>query len=381
MEPLIEDYQTVHPELAIHIQTSTFTQLPAKLQTALAAGYAAPDLAMVEISYLERFKQFPDYFYNLQDYGADELSARFLDWKWEQVLNKDRDFIYGLPTDIGPYAMLYRSDLFALSGLPTKPEAVAESINTWDKFLVAGAQVRAKTGKAFINDLENLYRAILGQSNLRYYDPISDELIMDTNPEVRQAWNYALEAHKLNLSADIAIDTQRWGKGLLTGDFAVMLCPAWMIGSIKTSAPTASGLWNITEMPGNSANRGGSFLTLPKTGEYPKEAYALAKWLTSPEQQLAAFMNEGTFPSTPEVYDSPAIRDFHDPYFGNAPIGQTYSESAKKVIPSYYGPHHADVETDILEHLTLVDQGKLDPDESWDIIVKRAKEIDASFRE
>jgi len=380
LEKPIEDYQAAHPELAIHIQTSTYSQLPAKLQTALAAGYAAPDVAMVEISYLERFKQFPDYFYNLRDYGAAEMSGRFLDWKWKQTLSRDGDFIYGFPTDIGPYAMLYRSDLFALSDLPKEPEDVARQLRSWDDFLEAGVKLRKVTGKPFINDLENLYRAILGESALQYYDPDSGELIMADNPAVRRAWDYALKAYDLDLSAGIAIQTQRWGTGLAVGDFAVMLCPAWMIGSIKESAPTASGLWNITEMPISGANRGGSFLTLPRTGKHPEEAYALMEWLSSPEQQLVAFKEQGIFPPTPEAYDNPTIRDWRDSYFGATMIGKLYANSARKIIPAYYGPHHADVETDILEHLTLVEQGKLDPQESWDIILKRAQDIDASFR-
>lgn len=41
LEPLIDQYQARHPELEIHIQTSTTTQLPAKLQTSFAAGYGS----------------------------------------------------------------------------------------------------------------------------------------------------------------------------------------------------------------------------------------------------------------------------------------------------------------------------------------------------
>lgn len=380
LEKPIETYQAAHPELAIHIQTSTYTQLPAKLQTAMAAGYGAPDIAMVEVSYLERFKQFPEQFYNLSDYGAAKLSGRFLDWKWKQALSRDGEFIYGFPTDIGPYAMLYRSDLFSLSGLPREPEAVARKLRSWDDFLEAGIQVRKATGKAFINDLENLYRAILGESPLQYYAPDTGELIMAENPAIRRAWDYALKAYDLNLSAGIAIDTQRWGTGLVAGDFAVMLCPAWMVGSVKQSAPTASGLWNITQMPVSGANRGGSFLTLPRTGKHPKQAYALMEWLSAPEQQLIAFKEQGSFPPTPEAYTDPTIRDWRDPYFGATLIGKLYAESAKKVVPSYYGPHHADVEIDILEHLTQVEQGTLNPRQSWEVILKRAQDIDASFR-
>lgn len=378
LEILIDQYQAQHPELEIHIQTSTTTQLPAKLQTSFAAGYSTPDIAAIDISYLDRFKQFPDYFYNLKTYGAEELEDQFLSWKWQEVLGED--FIYGIPTDIGPYAMLYRTDIFAVSGLPKNPEDVARLMNTWEDFLKAGTQVRERTGKAFVNDLESLYLTILRQSNLQYYSPATGELNIEDNAAVKRAWDYAIQAKKLNLSANIAVDTQRWGAALLNGDFAVMLCPAWMIGDIKSSAPTANLLWRVTQIPGKSANRGGSVLTLPKAGSHPEESFALVKWLAEPEQQLTAFKTQGAFPSTPEIYDDPEIRDLIDPYFPNSQLGVILSESAKSAIPTYYGPHHADVETNMLEYLTRTEQGELDPDQAWELAVQGAKKIDASFR-
>lgn len=378
LEPLIDQYQTLHPELEIHIQTSTSTQLPAKLQTSFASGYGTPDVASIDISYLDRFKQFPDYFYNLQSFGTDSLEGQFLSWKWQEV--RGDEFIFGLPTDIGPYAMLYRTDIFALSGLPTKPEEVAKRIQTWDQFLDVGTIVHERTGKAFVNDLENLYLTLLRQSQLQYYSPTTQELIVDSNPAVKRAWDFSIQALERNLSARIAVDTQRWGAGLLNGDFAVMLCPAWMIDHIKSSAPTASGLWNVTQIPGNSANRGGAVLTLPKTGAHPVESFALIKWLTEPEQQLISFEAQGAFPSTPEIYDRPEIHELHDPYFPNSAIGRILSLAAKSVVPTYYGPHHADVEINMLEYLNRAELGELRPDQAWSLAVQSARKIDQSFR-
>ncbi|MEK5027093.1 MULTISPECIES: ABC transporter substrate-binding protein [unclassified Paenibacillus] len=377
LEPLIGQYQALHPELDIHIQISTFTQLPLKLQTSFAAGYSSPDIASIDISYLDQFKQFPEYFYDLSQYGAAELEKQFLAWKWQEALNGA--FIYGLPTDIGPYALLYRQDIFSIAGLPNTAEAVAERIGTWEQFIETGKIIKEKTGKAFVNNLEDLYLAIQRQSPLQYYSP-SGELLVEDNPQIKRAWEYAIEAHRLDLSAHTAIDTQQWGIELLTGDFAVMLCPAWMVGHIKSSSPTASGLWNMTLIPGNSANRGGSVLTLPKSGKHPEEAFALIKWLTSPQQQLAVFKAQGNFPSTPEIYEAPEIKDQHDPYFGNAQPGLIYSESALRIQPTYYGPHHTAIEENMLEFLTRVELRELDPDTAWTYAVQNAKKIDAGFR-
>ncbi|WP_150270691.1 extracellular solute-binding protein [Paenibacillus tepidiphilus] len=377
LEPLIEEYQLRHPELDIQVQISTYTQLPVKLQTALATGSSSPDIASIDIGYLDRFKQFPEHFYNLYDYGAAGLRDRYLGWKWQEA--QSGGVLFGLPTDIGPYALVYRPDIFAGAGLPGTAAEVAKQLGTWDSFLETGRIIREHTGKAFINNLEDLYIAILRQSPLQYYSP-DGELLVERSPQVKAAWDIAIRANELQLSAHTAIDTQKWGTELLTGDFAVMLCPAWMIGHIKSNAPTASGMWRMTQIPGSSANRGGSVLTLPRSGSHPEASYALVSWLTAPEQQLAVFEAQGNFPSTPEIYGSPEIREQRDPYFGNAPAGQVYAESAQRIKPTYYGPQHLIIEENMLQHLTRAELGELNPAEAWSLAVQKAKELDASYR-
>ncbi|WP_058301284.1 ABC transporter substrate-binding protein [Gorillibacterium timonense] len=374
LEDIISVYQEQHPELSIHIQSSAYEELPNKLQTAFAARYTSPDVAMIEVDFMDWFKRNPGYFYNLFDFGAEELKNQFLSWKWDQAVSDDGRFLYGLPTDIGPYAMIYRRDLFARAGLPTDPEEVSKQINTWDRFLEAGVQLREKTNVAFINDMESLYRVMINQAEEQYYDR-AGHLIVESNPAVKRAWDYALKAHENRLSANLTIHTEKWSKGL-TQDFAVMLCPAWLVASMKDSAPQADGLWNIAEIPEGYASRGGSFLALPVTGSHKEEAYQLIKWLTAPEQQLQTFINQGTFPSTPSLYSKQTLLDYRDPYFNDAPIGDIYAKAARNVKPPFTGANHATIQTELLKVLRKVDDGDLAADRSWETMVRDIKALD-----
>jgi cellobiose transport system substrate-binding protein len=370
-EALIDQYQKEHPDIKVIVQTAQFEDVHNNLQTAFAAGIGAPDICLVEISLIEKFKAFPDYFYNLSDYGAEDLRKDFLDWKWQQALSVDGNFMFGLPTDIGPTAMIYRTDLFSLAGLPTDREEVAKKLSTWDDLLAAGLQIRQRTGKAMFDNLGNLYRNILSQVDKKYFDKETGKLLLETNPSVKRAWNYAVKAAAMNLTAQIPSWTPEWEEGVKNGEFAVMLSPAWMMGLIKNNAPVASGKWDITYMPGGSGNWGGSFLTLPKEGKHPKEAYELIKWLTSPKQQLVNFMHNGNFPSTPDIYDNEMISGKHDDYFSGAPVGRIYSKAAKEVKPVYEGFFSHIVETAIDAALLKIEKKQGTPEKAWNDAMKQ----------
>jgi len=365
LEPFLERYAREHPDVRIEWFVSQFEDVHNHLQTAFAAGSGAPDVCLIEVSFIERFKRFPDYFYNLADFGAASLRDNYLDWKWRQATSVDGGFVFGLPTDIGPMAMLYRPERFERAGLPADRESVARIMRTWDDFLRVGEQIRKQTGKPVISNIHELYQAILGQSQRQYFDPATGELIMASNPEVRRAWDYAVRAYRLGLSAGLQTWQPEWAEALADGGFAVLLSPSWMLNYVKTNAPEAEGDWDVAAMPGGGGNRGGSFLTIPKESGHPKEAYDLVRWLTSPEIQLELYRRENNFPSARVVFDDPIVRDKRDPFFRNAPVGRLFADSARRLKPAYEGPYQFVVVTAVESVLYKVERGELAPEQAW----------------
>ncbi len=372
MEKLIGKYEADHPEVKINLQTIQYEDVHTNLQTAFAAGIGGPDICLIEVAYLEKFKQFPDSFYNLYDLGAREVQGDFLDWKWQQAQNPERTFVFGLPTDIGPLALAYRKDLFKQAGLPYKREDVSNMLRTWDDYLEVGQIIKKKTGSKLVNNLQLFYRIIFSQAEKQYFDQATGRLIINENPSIRKAWDYTMKAAELGLSANIEAYMPEWGAAMEKGSFAVMPAPAWMTGAMRSNAPDAFGKWDIAYLPPQRhGNWGGSFLTLPKEGEHPKEAFALVRYLTAPEQQLQTFLDNGNFPSTPGVYVNPSISGKTDPYFSDAPVGKMYSEAAKMVTPVYEGPLSQVISVALDDVLQLVDSGQLDPDQAWEQALER----------
>ena len=132
----------------------------------------------------------------------------------------------------------------------------------------------------------------------------------------------AIQAHE---SAGLAAFSNDWNTGYKKGTFATVTCPAWMMGYIQGQAPKSKGKWDIASVPGGGGNWGGSFLTVPKQGSHTKEAYDLAKFLTSPASEAYIFKQTGNLPSQPALYKSKAITGFKNPFFNNAPVGKIFT--------------------------------------------------------
>jgi cellobiose transport system substrate-binding protein len=372
LEPYVEQYQQDNPHVTVNIQQQEYGDHHNSLVTALAAGSGAPDIALVEIGYIDGFKADPSKFYNLADFGANDIMGDYLEWKRVQASSSDGQHIYGIPTDVGPMAMMYRTDIFAEAGLPTDAAAVSDLIPTWDKFIEVGKTIKAKTGKPMLYGADAAYSVIRGQALQQYFDE-DGNLIADSNPAIKRAWDYSVKMAQEGLTAKIAAWSPEWGAGMNNGDFATMMAPAWMMGFMKGNAPDSAGLWDVAQMPEGSGNWGGSFLTIPSESKHAEEAYKLITWLLTPENQLAQFLSNGNFPSTPSVYDNEAITGFTDEFFSNAPVGKIFSEAARNVVPVYYGPDHITVDTPIQQALSNVERNNENPDTAWNSAIDQIK--------
>lgn len=77
----------------------------------------------------------------------------------------------GILTDVGGLAIAYRKDLFAAAGLSTDRVAVGKLWLIWDKFFDVGKQYKAKTGKAFIDNVgTSVFYQAVQQGDMKYYD-------------------------------------------------------------------------------------------------------------------------------------------------------------------------------------------------------------------
>ncbi|MFG2055560.1 ABC transporter substrate-binding protein [Micromonospora sp. NPDC048930] len=384
-EDLYKEYMASHPDVKI-VERGTGSNLDEyspKLTQWLAAGKGAGDIVAIEEGLLVEYKANPQNFVNLLDHGAGELKGNFLDWKWNQGLTADGKQLIGLGTDVGGMAMCYRKDLFAKAGLPTDREAVSRLWPTWQDYIKVGEQFKAKnTGAAFLDAATNTFNTILLQtagntSGYSYYDT-SNNLVVDSNPAVKQAYDTTMDIIDSGLSGKYGSWSEEWVSAFKQSKFATIACPAWMTGVIEGNAgPGAKGKWDIAQIPGNGGNWGGSFLAVPKQSKHQAEAIELAKFLTSAKGQIGAFKAKGPLPSSPQALADPAIVDSTNAYFSNAPVGKIFAAGATSLKPVYMGPKNQAVRTEVENAVRTVELGKRTPEQGWTDAVENAKKAAA----
>jgi cellobiose transport system substrate-binding protein len=371
---LYDEYMELHPNITIEESSIEFEgDYYQALLTHLAGGAGLSDIQGIEVARIAEVTQTQaDKFVDLNQFGANELESTFFPWKWQAALTPDGATL-GLGTDTGPLAICYRTDLFEQAGLPTDRDELAAMWPTWQDFLAVGEQYaqNAPDGKAFIDSPGGLYNAIIGQSELQYYDEAGN-VIFDSNPKVKEAWDLAVQAIQSGLTANLQQFDQPWNQAFANGAFATISCPAWMIGYIKGQAGDAgAGKWDVARIPGDGGNWGGSYLAIPTASEHQQEAYDLIKWLTAPEQQIKMWEQAQHFPSSSTAAAEPAVAQATDEYFTDAPIGELFDESASSLPIAILGPKDGVIKDTITNVglLRVAQQGE-DPNVAWEETVQ-----------
>jgi len=359
-DALLQEYMDEHPNVTI-VQNKAATSNDARANYFQKLGKSGlADIEAVEIDWFTEAMQYSD----LLAPVPEDLKGRWLDWKEAAATDAAGNLIaYG--TDIGPQAVCYRSDLFAAAGLPSDREAVAELFTgDWDNFFQIGADYTAATGKPFIDSANSVLQGIVNQSELAYEDP-DGSIIATDNPVIADAYKAVVEK-AIPISAFAGQWSDDWNASMANGEFAAMLCPGWMNGIIAGNAPDVAG-WDIANaFPGGGGNWGGSYLTVPANGANVAAAQELADWLTSPDTQIEAFVEAGTFPSQVDAYENTALTDFTNPYFNDAPTGQIGVDRANAVtVATYKGPQYFQFHDALQNAVTRVFDGLEDEQTSW----------------
>jgi cellobiose transport system substrate-binding protein len=372
---LYKQYQAAHPGVTIKEEIQDYGTHHTQLAQRIATGAGAADVEAIEVGFIPQFTAIAQNFVDLRKYGADGIKSRWLPWKYQQAVGKG-GAVVGLGTDVGSLAICYRKDLFAKAGLPTNRVAVSKLWPTWQAYINTGKRFQAKAPKGvfFFDTGSNVYNAMIGQLNPAYYST-EGKVIVATNPSVKAAYNLAISGVQAGESAGLAAFSQGWNTGYKKGVFATVTCPAWMMGYIQGQAPKTKGKWDIAATPGTGGNWGGSFLSVPKQSSHQDEAADLVKFLTSPAAEAAIFKQTGNLPSQTALLKSAPVKNFKNPFFSNAPVGQIFANSALRLKPQILGPHQGDIQNASTQAIQRVEQKKQSPAKSWAQFLKDVKNV------
>jgi cellobiose transport system substrate-binding protein len=368
-DELLAEYSKTHPNVTVK-QTIAAKSEDARtnLTTKLAAGGAGlADVEAIEIDWLPELVQSGDKFLDL---NSDEVADRWLEFKTKPATTADGKLI-GYGTDVGPEAICYRSDLFKAAGLPTDRAEVAELLGgdgaTWDKYFEVGKTFTDKSDSAWFDSAGAIYQALINQQEFAYEQADGTVTPLADNTTAQEAYNTVTSDEVQAISGHLGQWSEDWTAAFQNDGFATMLCPAWMTGPIEQNSGGITG-WDVADVfPGGGGNWGGSYLTVPAAGANAEAAKELAAWLTSPEVQIKAFSNAGTFPSQTEALSDPTLTGAKNAFFNDAPVGEIFGNryEAIKVTP-FKGPNYFSVHTTVTNAITKVDVDKsADAETAW----------------
>ncbi|MET9633601.1 extracellular solute-binding protein [Lentzea sp. NPDC006480] len=374
-QQLFREYEAQHPGVRLQPRISEFDPHHKSLVTQLAAGKGAADVVAVEEGYMPQLRQSFDKFVNLADLGARDLQSRYVSWKWEQGLADSGKVVMGLGTDMGSLAMCYRKDYFQAAGLPTDRTQVAKLWPTWEQYeRTADRFAQAKPDVKFADSSASIYTAMLNQSEEGYFARADDSFIGDRNSNLKRAFDTAARLGTKGQTARVSPFTQPWTVAIQQGSFATMPCPAWMLTLVKNAGGDQNrGKWDVTTVPEGGGNQGGSFLTVPRQGQHTREAYDVAAFLTAPEQEKRIFLDTGSLPSEPSIYQDPGVVGKTDDYFSGAPVGKLFASAADGLHPSYRGLRDSVVRPIFGAALGRAESGAQPPQEAFMQAVTEAK--------
>lgn len=359
-DALLQRVNTVFPH--IKLEAIKISDYDNKVRTAMAARHGVPDLLGINSNIATYFPD-EDEFIDLKTLGANSLKSTYLPWKWDLTITPGQRQI-ALPMDTGPTALFYRADIFARAGLPTEPDQVAAHINNWDDFLQAGQQLKHATqGKSYVLDsINSLFTQMLAQHPHRYFDRQGNYI--GDQSHLKQIWDTAVKAHHLGISGQVPPGSQTWHQAVSNGRVAAFVGAVWMKNTLQDAAPDTAGSWRIARAPGGDGNHGGSFLALTKYCKYPREAFAVMKWLLSATNQANTYQTTQLFPSALHALDNPQI---HQPeaFFGGQNTTHIFAQAVKHIPNCYMSPEDGTVSTSFTDQLNLIEYQQKDPEQAW----------------
>jgi multiple sugar transport system substrate-binding protein len=277
--------------------------------TSLATGSSLPDVVAVEVGFLGRLVESGA----LEDlrgppYNALQHAAKLVPYTLTQGRRSD-GALCAMPVDIGPGTLLYRHDLLQQASVDGNSLS-----GSWEAYLAAGRQVKARSGRFLLPNASSLCNLIL-RANVPSGQGIffgSDNQPLFQQPRFEQAFELARQVRRDKLDAKFTAFTTEWVEGFKRGAFVTEMSGAWLAGHLASYlAPATRGLWRASQLPGAAfASWGGSFYAIPAAlpAERKQRAWRFIEYLaTDLTMQLAALKQLDAYPAMLSAAQDPFI--------------------------------------------------------------------------
>jgi arabinosaccharide transport system substrate-binding protein len=258
--------------------------------------------------------------------------------------------IYGLPHDVHPVMLGYRSDIIEAAGIDVS------QIETWDDFvrvlspLLLNPDGTRRTDRYLLNLWETHMDAlealvlqagggVVGETGLPILNsPINARVLAQV-----AAWGHG----KDRIAADAPYFSGSGNQLLLDGFVLASFVPDWMCNLWRNEIPQLGGKVKLMPLPAwepggrRTSVWGGTMLGISREAKNPDELWEFAKHLyLSPELSRNLFVKGDIISPVREFWNDP-VYDQPDPFFSGQPRGRLFVSLADDLPPRYNSPFGA----------------------------------------
>lgn len=342
-QPRIEQWNREHPDKKVDLFLLHNDAFERRLLAAFTAGTPVADILETERRVASRTFLGPEGTVGFVDL-TDRLEAEGL----MDVINRpsfapwtSRGHIYGIPHDVHPMLLAYRSDI-----IEDEAGIDMSTVKTWDDFYEKLHHLQTDNDGDGRQDRfllagwpkTNMFvEGLLRQAGGRYFDEqenlvIADELNARTLAEIT-TWCIGPRRFCTEVAQQVASGYRLH----LEGTVLCSLMPDWMVGQWKRDMPALAGKVKLMPLPAfepggrRTSVWGGTMLGISRETKDFEAAWEFAKYIyLSPEIAERTFRKTGIVTPVTTHWDLPVFAE-PDPYFGGQPSGQMYIDQAPDV--------------------------------------------------
>lgn len=301
-QAMIAQFEAKYPNVTVDYITSGATNdgFTTKLQTMFAA-HQAPDVFYLQPESTMAYANdgwlwdMTDYVANNSVFDQSNVWAKALDMFRYDGTTPGVGAIYGLPKDIGPYALAYNVDMFKAAGIPLPDPKTPW---TWDQYVTYAQKLTSGEGanKIYGSDTYSLESAVWSSGADWLNADHTQVTITDPKFTTAMQWvaDLVLKYHVAPTPAEVTAEDQ--DTRFENGQLAMRGIGPWMQGPFWDNCKFN---WDIMPWPVPQAGDtpatwyGSDGLAVSSQSAHPQEAANLAAFLAFNEDAQRTAMNAG----------------------------------------------------------------------------------------
>lgn len=294
-QEIIAQYEADNPGVTIQLSEVGGTQETSAKLLAADRADEVPDIVQVE------YRALPSLVVEGAVRDITDDVADYRDNVHENVwnLNSLDGRIYGVPQDIGPMMLTYRTDVFEELGL--------DAPSTWEEYAEAAEVIHENDPEAYIASFSTsqfeFFAAHAAQAGGEWWGTDGETWSVgmdgDASTATAEFWQDLVDRDLVSVEPLL---TPEWNAKVNDGRILSWAAAAWAPSVIYSVAPDTAGQWESVPMPqwdeGDSSVPflGGSTYLIPEKSQHPEEAAAFAAWLGATDEGSELLLTLDLYP-------------------------------------------------------------------------------------